>query len=113
MRDMNKALQKSQEPKSTGELAMVWKSHVSTVYMDLMFMLTKLRSWLSLFLMMDIIICVIMTLLNNNWHLKNNGCGRWLFLEMNLVFIGVMAASCWSELRGCFFWEVYNVLVLC
>ena len=54
-------------------------------------------------------------LCNNDfaWHLKNNGCGRWLFLEMNLVFIGVMAASCGSELRGCYFWEVYNVLVLC
>ena len=37
MRDMNKTLQKSQEPKSAGELAMVWKSHVSTVYMDLMY----------------------------------------------------------------------------
>ena len=40
MRETNH-LQNSQEPKSTGELAMVWKSHVSTVYMDLMFMLTK------------------------------------------------------------------------
>ena len=31
-----------------------------------------------------------------------------------LLFIGVMAAGCWSELRGgCLWWEVYNVLVLC
>ena len=27
-----------------------------------------------------------------------------------LLFIGVMAAGCWSELRGGCFWEVYNVL---
>ena len=27
-----------------------------------------------------------------------------------LLFIGVMAAGCWSELRGGGFWEVYNVL---
>ena len=47
---------------------------------------------------LDIIICVIVTLL------IINGCGRWLFLEVNLYcFIGVMAAGCWSELRGgCF-----------
>ena len=25
-----------------------------------------------------------------------------------LLFIGVMAAGCWSELRGGCFWEVYN-----
>ena len=30
-----------------------------------------------------------------------------------LLFIGVMAAGCWSELRGGSFWEVYNVLALC
>ena len=29
-----------------------------------------------------------------------------------LLFIGVMAAGCWSELRGGCFWEAYNVLVL-
>ena len=29
-----------------------------------------------------------------------------------LLFIGVMAAGCWSELRGGCFWEVYNGLVL-
>ena len=28
-----------------------------------------------------------------------------------LLFIVVMAAGCWSELRGGCFWEVYNVLV--
>ena len=27
---------------------------------------------------------------------------------MLLVFIWVLAACCWSELRGCF-WEVYDV----
>ena len=27
-----------------------------------------------------------------------------------LLFIVVMAAGCWSELRGGCFWEVYNVL---
>ena len=42
---------------------MVWKSHASTIY-DLTFMLTK---W-SLYLLMDIIICVIVTLLNDNWR---------------------------------------------
>ena len=30
-----------------------------------------------------------------------------------LLFIGVMAAGCWLELRGGCFWEVYNILVLC
>ena len=30
-----------------------------------------------------------------------------------LLFIGVMAAGYWSELRGGCFWEVYNVLDLC
>ena len=30
-----------------------------------------------------------------------------------LLFIGVMAVVCWSELRGGCFWEVYNGLVLC
>ena len=30
-----------------------------------------------------------------------------------LLFIGViMAAGCWSKLRGGCFWEVYNVLVM-
>ena len=38
-----KRLQKSQEPKSTGELAMVWKSHVSTVYMDLNVYVDKMK----------------------------------------------------------------------
>ena len=28
---------------------------------------------------------------------------------MLLLFIGVMAAGCWSELRGDCFWEVYDV----
>ena len=37
----SKCLQKSREPNSTGVLTMVWKPHVSTVYMDLTFMLTK------------------------------------------------------------------------
>ena len=64
---------------------------------------------------MNIIICVIVTLLNDNWHVKINGCGQW-FLEVNLYClfsIGVMAAGCWSELRGGCFWEVHNALVLC
>ena len=30
-----------------------------------------------------------------------------------LLFIGVMAAGCWSELRGGCFCEVYNVLPIC
>ena len=64
-----------------GELAMVWKSHVSTVDMDLTFMLTKLRSWLSLNLQMDIIICILIIDI-----FKINGCGRWLFLEVIYVF---------------------------
>ena len=34
----------------------------------LVVLLTKLRSCLSLYLLMDIIICVIVTLLNDNWH---------------------------------------------
>ena len=55
------------------ELAVVWKSHMSTVYMDLTLMLTKWRSWLSLYLLMDIIICVIVTLLNGNWLFKLMG----------------------------------------
>ena len=42
---VTKCLQKSQAPKSTGELDLevpcVWKSHVSTVSMDLTSMLTK------------------------------------------------------------------------
>ena len=33
---------------------------------------------------MDIIISVIVTLLNDNWHVLINGCGQWLFLEVNL-----------------------------
>ena len=44
---------------------------------------------------MDIIISVMVTLLNDNWHFLINGCGQWLFLEVNLC--GVMAAGCWSE----------------
>ena len=39
-------MQNTQEPKSTGELAMVWKSHVSTVYIDRTFVLTKLKELL-------------------------------------------------------------------
>ena len=77
MRDTNKTVAEiTGATKSTGKLAMVWKSHVSTVYMDLLFMLTKRRSSLSLFLLMDIIICVIETLLNDNWHFKIKGCGQ-------------------------------------
>ena len=67
-------MQKSQEPKSTGELAMVYNSHVSTLYMDRTFMLTK-WSWLSLYLLMDIIICVIVTLLNEKSFKKNKLMG--------------------------------------
>ena len=37
----NKVFAEITGAKGTGELAMVWKSHVSTVYMDLTFMLTK------------------------------------------------------------------------
>ena len=37
---------------------------------------------------MDIIICVIVTLLNDNWHFLINGCGQWLFLEVNLYSLG-------------------------
>ena len=63
-------------------------NHVTmNFYMDLMFMLIKelVESFLD---------DGHHNLCNNDfaWHLKNNGCGRWLFLEMNLVFIGVMAA---------------------
>ena len=29
-----------------------------------------------------------------------------------LLFIGVVAAGCWSELRGGCFWEVYNVEIV-
>ena len=37
-----------------------------------------------------------------------NVCDQW-FLDVNLYcFIGVMAADCWSELRGGCSWEVYN-----
>ena len=39
----NKVFAEITGAKSTGDLAMVWKSHVSTVYVDLTF---KLRSWL-------------------------------------------------------------------
>ena len=79
---MRKHLQKSQEPKSTGELAMVWKSHVYHLYGPNV-MMTK-WSWLSLYLLMDDITCVIVTLLNGNRLFKINGCGLWLFLEVNL-----------------------------
>ena len=41
MRDMSKAFAEIAGAKSTGKLTMVWKSHLSTVYMDLTFMLTK------------------------------------------------------------------------
>ena len=64
---------------------------------------------------MDIIICVIETLLNDNWCFLLMGVvGLWLYLEVNLYClysVGVMAAGCWSELRGGCFWEVYNVQV--
>ena len=33
--------------------------------------------------------------------------------ELLLLFIGVMAAGCWLELRGGCFWEVYKVLLKC
>ena len=54
---------------------------------------------------MDIIICIIMTLLMIiiGGFLNINGCGRWLVLEVNLYCfysLGVMAAGCWLELRG-------------
>ena len=55
---------------------------------------------------MDNIICVIVTLLNDLAVFFINGCDRWLFLEVNFLFIWVMAAGCWSELRGGCFWEV-------
>ena len=35
------------------------------------------------------------------------------YILILLLFIGVMAAGCWSELRGGCFWEIYNVLFLC
>ena len=62
---------------------------------------------------MDILICVIVTLLNHNWRFFN----KWVLSVfvlggefILLLFIGVMAAGCWSG--GCF-WEVYNILILC
>ena len=59
------------------EVPCVYRLYGPNVYVD------KLRSWLSLYLLMDIIICVIVTLLNDNWCFLINGCGRWLFLEVN------------------------------
>ena len=41
MRDMSKAFAEITGAKSTGKLTMVWKSHLSTVYMDLTFILTN------------------------------------------------------------------------
>ena len=55
---------------------------------------------------------LIVTLLNDNWRFLIKGCGQWLFFIL-LLFIGVMATGCWSELRGGCFREVYNVLILC
>ena len=56
----------------------------------------------------------------------NNLCNSMFFLKIMgvangysggefilLLFIRVMAAGCWSELRSGCFWEVCNVLVLC
>ena len=52
---------------------------------------------------MEILICAIVTLLNDNW----------CFLLLLMGVVRVKAAGYWSELRGGCFWEVYNVLVLC
>ena len=65
-----------------------------SLYRDLTFML---RSWLSLYLLMDIISCVIVTLLNDNWCFLINGHGLFV-LGGEVIFIGVMTAGCWLEL---------------
>ena len=39
-----------------------------------------------------------------------SGCGFWSVLEVQLQFIGTLAAGRWSELGGCYS-EVRNVLV--
>ena len=56
--------------------------------------------------------CVIVTLLNDNWHFYLigvvGGCSWSEFIL--LLFIGVVAAGCWSKLRGGCFWEVYVVI---
>ena len=75
-------MQKSQEPKSTGELDLevpcVYRLYGPNVYVD------KMKLLVGLYLLMDITITVIVTLFNDNWHFLINGCGQWLFLEVNL-----------------------------
>ena len=50
---------------------------------------------------MDIIICVIVTLLNDNWRYFNKWVWPVVILGgefILLLFIVVMVACCWSEL---------------
>ena len=60
---------------------------------------------------MDIIICVIVTLLNGNWNFFISRYGWPVVVLRGELYIGVIN-GCWLLVGGCF-WEVYNVLVLC
>ena len=83
MRDMNKAFAETTRSQSQ-QWSWLWSGSpmcLPSYGPNLYF--AKMKELVSLYLT-DIIICVIVTLLNDNWHFFINGCGRWLFLEVNL-----------------------------